>query len=124
MMPFLHLPIQAGSDKILKSMNRKHSKEFYIKLIKKIRNKVKDIAFSSDFIVGYPGESEKDFGDTVDLIEKVNFVNSFSFIYNKRPGTPASNLETPDTEVQKKRLVTLQSLLEKIQKPLSQLVFF
>ena len=90
MMPFLHLPIQAGSDKILKSMNRKHSKEFYIKLIKKIRNKVKDIAFSSDFIVGYPGETDLDFQDTLDLIDKVKFASSYSFKYSARPGTPAS----------------------------------
>jgi len=74
-----------------------------------------NIEFSSDFIVGYPGESEKDFEETIDLIKKVNFVNSFSFIYNKRPGTPASNLESLDKEIQKKRLITLQSLLKETQ---------
>ena len=116
LMPFLHLPAQSGSNKILEKMNRKYTKEKYLNIVEKMKEVSPKIEFSSDFIVGYPGESEKDFGDTVDLIEKVNFVNSFSFIYNKRPGTPASNLETPDTEVQKKRLVTLQSLLEKIQR--------
>ena len=110
LMPFLHLPAQSGSNKILEKMNRKYTKEKYLNIVKKMKEVSPKIEFSSDFIVGYPGESEKDFGDTVDLIEKVNFVNSFSFIYNKRPGTPASNLETPDTEVQKKRLVTLHLL--------------
>ena len=71
--------------------------------------------FSSDFIVGYPGEEEKDFEDTLDLIKKVNFINSFSFIYNKRPGTPAANLNSVEKDIQKKRLVILQNLLAKIQ---------
>ena len=116
LMPFLHLPAQSGSNKILEEMNRKYTKEKYLSIVKKMKKVSPNIEFSSDFIVGYPGESEKDFEDTIDLIKKVNFVNSFSFIYNKRPGTPASNLKSGNQEVQKKRLVTLQSLLEKIQR--------
>ena len=81
-----------------------------------MREILPNMEFSSDFIVGYPGETDKDFEDTLDLIKKVNFVNSFSFIYNKRPGTPASNLQSIDEKLQKKRLIIIQSLLQKIQK--------
>ena len=102
LMPFLHLPAQSGSNKILEEMNRKYTKEKYLSIVKKMKKVSPNIEFSSDFIVGYPGESEKDFEDTIDLIKKVNFVNSFSFIYNKRPGTPASNLKSVNQEVQKK----------------------
>ena len=116
LMPFLHLPVQSGSNKILNKMNRKYTREKYLSIVKKMKDISPNIEFSSDFIVGYPSESDKDFEDTIDLIKEVNFVNSFSFIYNKRPGTPASNLESVDTEVQKKRLIIIQSLLEKIQK--------
>jgi len=116
LMPFLHLPAQSGSNKILEKMNRKYTKEKYLSIVKKMKKVSPNIEFSSDFIVGYPGESEKDFEDTIDLIKKVNFINSFSFIYNKRPGTPAWNLESVDKEIQKKRLIILQSLLEEIQK--------
>ena len=116
LMPFLHLPAQSGSNKILEEMNRKYTKEKYLSIVKKMKKVSPNIEFSSDFIVGYPGESEKDFEDTIDLIKKVNFVNSFSFIYNKRPGTPASNLKSVNQEVQKKRLIILQSLLEEIQR--------
>jgi len=90
MMPFLHLPIQSGSDEILKKMNRRHTRGDYITLIKKIREKVKDMAFSSDFIVGYPGETDNDFEETLELIKKVKFASSYSFKYSSRPGTPAS----------------------------------
>ncbi len=115
LMPFLHLPVQSGSDKILKSMNRKHTIEQYLDSIDKLKKINPEIKFSSDFIVGYPGESEKDFNDTISLIKKVNFINSFSFIYSPRPGTPASKIEMIDINVQKKRLIILQNLLEKIQ---------
>ncbi len=90
MMPFLHLPIQTGSDIILKKMNRKHNKQFYIDLVAKIREIKKEMAFSSDFIVGYPGETDNDFEETLDLIEKVKFASAYSFKYSTRPGTPAS----------------------------------
>ena len=113
LMPFLHLPVQSGSDKILKSMNRKHTIEQYLDSIDKLKKINPEIKFSSDFIVGYPGESEKDFNDTISLIKKVNFINSFSFIYSPRPGTPASKIEMIDINVQKKRLIILQNLLEK-----------
>jgi len=116
LMPFLHLPIQSGSNKILEKMNRKYTREKYLSIVKKMKKVSPNIEFSSDFIVGYPGENEKDFEETIDLIKKLNFVNSFSFIYNKRPGTPAANLKSVDKEVQKKRLIIIQNLLEKIQK--------
>ncbi len=90
MMPFLHLPVQSGSNRILKEMNRKHTREEYLEIINKIRISRPDFAFSSDFIVGYPGETERDFQDTLDLIEKVKFASSYSFRYSPRPGTPSS----------------------------------
>jgi len=80
LMPFLHLPIQSGSNKILKLMNRKHDREYYMSVVEKLKKVNKDIKISSDFIVGYPGETAKDFKDTIDLIEKIGFVNSYSFI--------------------------------------------
>ena len=115
LMPFLHLPVQSGSNKILKSMNRKHTREEYLSIIQNLVKARPDINFSSDFIVGYPGETEKDFNDTLSLVKEVNFINSFSFIYNPRPGTPASYLKEIDKETQKKRLIILQNLLEGIQ---------
>ena len=116
LMPFLHLPIQSGSDKILKKMNRKHSKEYYLNLIKKIKKHVPNMAFSSDFIVGYPGELEKDFEDTLDLISQVKFASSYSFKYSSRPGTPSSLKETNISEVVlNERLKRIQSLLLKQQ---------
>ena len=115
LMPFLHLPIQSGSNKILKSMNRKHTREEYLSKIKNLKKAKPNMTFSSDFIVGYPGETEKDFDDTISLIKEVNFINSFSFIYNPRPGTPASNIaEGIKPEIQKRRLIILQKLLEDI----------
>ena len=115
LMPILHLPAQSGSNKILKNMNRKHTQEEYLSVIKNLLKARPEITFSSDFIVGYPGETEEDFQETISLIKKVNFINSFSFIYNARPGTPASNLQEVDNKIQKKRLIILQKLLEDIQ---------
>jgi len=114
-MPFLHLPIQSGSDKILKMMNRKHDREYYLSIIKKLKEINKNIRISSDFIVGYPGETEKDFEDTIGLIQKVGFVNSYSFIFSPRPGTPAANRKLNDLTESKKRLKKLQSILESFQ---------
>ena len=115
LMPFLHLPIQSGSNKILKSMNRKHTREEYLSKIKNLKRAKPNMTFSSDFIVGYPGETEKDFDDTISLIKEVNFINSFSFIYNPRPGTPASNIAKGiKPEIQKRRLIILQKMLEDI----------
>ena len=113
--PFIHLPIQSGSNTILKSMNRKHTREEYLNIIKNLVAVRPEIKFSSDFIVGYPGETEKDFEDTLSLINNVKFVNSFSFIYNQRPGTPAFKLSPLKKEIQHNRLIILQNLLNNIQ---------
>ena len=115
LVPFLHLPAQSGSNKILKKMNRKYTANEYLKIVKKLRKIYPDFEFSSDFIVGYPGEQEEDFEKTIDFIKKVKFINSYSFVYNKRPGTPAAQLESINSGVQKKRLIILQNLLDKIQ---------
>jgi len=115
LMPFLHLPIQSGSNKILKSMNRKHDREYYLSVIKKLKNVNKDIKISSDFIVGYPGETEQDFKDTIELIEQVGFVNSYSFIFSPRPGTPAATKKLNNLEESKTRLKKLQNILENFQ---------
>ena len=116
LMPFLHLPIQSGSDKILKLMNRKHNREYYLSVIKKLMTINKNIKISSDFIVGYPGETEKDFEDTIDLIQKVGFVNSYSFIFSPRPGTPAAAKKLNNLTESKKRLKKLQNILENFQR--------
>ena len=115
LMPFLHLPVQSGSNKILKSMNRKHDREYYLSIIKKLKKINKEIKISSDFIVGYPGETEKDFDDSIKLIEEVNFVNSYSFIFSPRPGTPAATNQLNDFKENKKRLQKMQNILENIQ---------
>ena len=115
LMPFLHLPIQSGSNKVLKSMNRKHHREDYMSIIKKLKNINKDIKISSDFIVGYPGETEKDFNDTIELIKKVGFINSYSFIFSPRPGTPANEKKLNNIEESEKRLQKLQNILENFQ---------
>jgi len=111
LMPFVHLPIQSGSDRILKLMNRKHKVKDYLDVYFKIKKLNPDVEFSSDFIIGYPGETEKDFSDTLELLEKIRFVNSFSFIFSPRPGTAAANLEMIDSEIAKKRLIIIQEKL-------------
>ena len=115
LMPQLHLPVQSGSDKILKLMNRNHTRDDYLNLIDRFRNKRPDIQFSSDFIVGYPGETDSDHNDTINLVKKVGFSFSYSFIYSKRPGTPATNFDEISKETTKKRLEELQSILFKQQ---------
>jgi len=113
LMPFLHLPIQSGSNKILKAMNRNYTVEEYLKIIDKAKKTRNDIVFSSDFIVGYPGESKEDFQKTLDLVDKVKYVQSFSFIYSPRPGTTAYNLKNNIEENEKKRrLYILQNKLK------------
>ena len=109
--PFVHLPIQSGSDKILHLMNRKHKVEDYLKVYEKLININNDIKFSSDFIIGYPGETENDFNDTLKLLDKVNFINSFSFIFSPRPGTTASNYQLIDNDICKERLIIIQKKL-------------
>ena len=112
LMPFIHLPIQSGSDKILKLMNRNHKVEKYLEIYKLIKQKNQNVEFSSDFIVGYPGELECDFNDTMNLVKEIKFINSYSFIFSPRPGTPASKLELVDKEIAKERLINLQKALE------------
>ena len=116
LMPFLHLPVQSGSNRILKSMNRGHIVEEYLEIINKLRLVRKDICFSSDFIVGYPGETDKDFQETIDLCEQVQFSQAYSFNYSSRPGTPASRKEELDEKLKKERLYVLQELLNSQQK--------
>ena len=111
LMPFVHLPIQSGSDKILSLMNRKHKVEDYLKIYNKLKKINSEIKFSSDFIIGYPGETEYDFQETLKLLEKIRFVNSFSFIFSSRPGTKAANLDMINKDVAKERLITIQKKL-------------
>ena len=112
LMPVLHLPIQSGSSKILKVMNRKHNILHYNEIIEELKKVKPDIRFSSDFIIGYPGETDDDFNQTLELIEKVEFINSYSYIYSSRPGTPAAKLRDVEPSIAKKRLIKLQALLE------------
>ncbi len=116
LMPFLHLPVQSGSSKILQRMNRKYDTDFYLGIISKLKKVNPNIEISSDFIVGYPGETEKDFNETLRLIEEIRFTQSFSFIYSPRPGTKSS-LENDDTpmKIKKTRLQILQEKLKNIQ---------
>jgi tRNA-2-methylthio-N6-dimethylallyladenosine synthase len=112
-MPFLHLPVQAGSDRILAAMNRKHTGDEYRRLIDRIREARPDIALSSDFIVGFPGESDADFAETLRLIADVRFASAYSFKYSPRPGTPAAELaEQVPPAVMDERLYRLQALVE------------
>lgn len=112
LMPYLHLPVQAGSDRILRLMNRKHGRQKYFDLIDRIRAARPDMALSGDFIVGFPGETDRDFEDTMDLVRRVNYASAFSFMYSPRPGTPAATMaaQVPDA-VAKERLHALQALL-------------
>ncbi|MDD3029965.1 MAG: tRNA (N6-isopentenyl adenosine(37)-C2)-methylthiotransferase MiaB [Alphaproteobacteria bacterium] len=112
LMPFLHLPVQSGSDAILKAMNRKHTADDYRRTVDKLRDARPDLALSSDFIVGFPGETDDDFNETMRLVRDVRFAQSFSFKYSRRPGTPAATLEgqVPD-DVMNVRIQELQTLL-------------
>ena len=112
LMPYLHLPVQTGSDRILRLMNRKHGRAKYIELIDRIREARPDIAISGDFIVGFPGETDRDFEDTLDLVRRVNYASAFSFMYSPRPGTPAATMGTHvPKDVSLARLHALQALL-------------
>ena len=115
LMPFVHLPIQSGSNKILSLMNRKHTVEQYVEIYEKIKKINPAVEFSSDFIISYPGETNNDFKDTLNLVKKIKFINSFSFIFSPRPGTKASNLKLIDKEVSKERLIKIQEYLFKFQ---------
>ncbi len=116
LMPYLHLPIQSGSNKILKKMNRKHTKEQYLQIIERLRKARPDIAISGDFIVGFPGESEEDFTDTLELIKQVNYASAFSFKYSPRPGTPGALMkEQVPEKLRAERLSRLQAILNEQQ---------
>ncbi len=115
LMPLVHLPVQSGSNKILKLMNRNHTIEKYLEIFDKLKKINSNIEFSSDFIIGYPGEEDKDFEDTLNLIKKIKFINSYSFIFSPRPGTIAADYELIDKEISEKRLKTVQNLLFKNQ---------
>ena len=112
LMPYLHLPIQSGSNHILQEMNRRHTSDVYLAVIDKLRNVRPDIAMSGDFIVGFPGESDADFAETLALVSKVGYASAYSFKYSPRPGTPAANADVPVAEtVKSERLESLQQLL-------------
>ena len=115
LMPFVHLPIQSGSDKILKLMNRNHKVEKYLEIHRMIKEINNDVEFSSDFIIGYPGEMDTDFNDTMELVKNIKFINSYSFIFSPRPGTPASRQKPVDIEIAKERLINIQEVLEEHQ---------
>lgn len=111
LMPFLHLPVQSGSNKILAAMNRKHTREEYFTIIDKLRVARPDIVMSSDFIVGFPGETDEDFADTLDLVKKVGYGQCFSFKYSPRPGTPAAAMKQVPEHIKVERLAVLQQEL-------------
>jgi len=114
LMPLLHLPVQSGSTKILKNMNRNHTTEEYLEIIEKLKEKKSSIKFSSDFIIAYPGETKDDFEKTVSLMKKVEFINSYSFIFSPRPGTPAANLKKIDEKIAKERLAIFQRVADEV----------
>ena len=116
LMPLVHLPVQSGSNKILDLMNRKHSISDYYKIYDKLKEINSNIEFSSDFIIGYPGEEEKDFQDTLQLIKRIKFINSYSFIFSPRPGTVAADLKLIDKKISIERLEVIQNLLFENQK--------
>jgi tRNA-2-methylthio-N6-dimethylallyladenosine synthase len=114
LMPIIHLPVQSGSDKILKAMNRKHTVKEYLKIIEKLMKIKPNIKFSSDFIIGYPGETVSDFDQTIKLINDVNFINTYSYMFSARPGTPAYNLDKIDQSESKRRLIKFQNIADEI----------
>ena len=118
LMPYLHLPVQSGSDRILKAMNRKHTAQEYLRLMERIRAARPDIALSGDFIVGFPGETDQDFEDTMSLVREVGYASAYSFKYSPRPGTPAAERgdKMVDEDVATERLYRLQGLITKQQK--------
>ena len=114
LMPLIHLPVQSGSNKILQNMNRKHTVEEYLKIIERLQEVKPNIRLSSDFIIGYPGETQYDFEQTLKLMKKVKFINTYSFIFSARPGTPAFNLQKIEEKSAKERLDIFQHLAKKI----------
>ena len=117
LMPYLHLPVQSGSDRVLAAMNRRHDRADYLRLVDKIRAARPDIALSGDFIVGFPGESEADFRDTLSIVEAAGYASAFSFKYSPRPGTPAGTADDQVSEATKsERLARLQALIDRQQR--------
>ena len=111
-MPFLHLPVQSGSDNVLQRMNRKHKAGFYLEIVDKLRQKRPDLMLSSDFIVGFPGETDLEFAATMKFIETVGFAQAYSFTYSPRPGTPAATQDAQvEQAVKNERLAQLQALI-------------
>ena len=111
-MPFLHLPVQSGADAVLQAMNRRHTADDYRRIVDRLRAARPDLALSSDFIVGFPGETERDFAATLALVEDVGFAQAFSFKYSPRPGTPAAGMRRQVKDaVKSERLMRLQALL-------------
>ena len=113
LMPYLHLPVQSGDDQVLKAMNRKYNSTEYLSIIEKLRDVRPDIAFSSDIIVGFPGETDRSFENTLNLVEKVNYSQAYSFKYSRRPGTPGSIMQGQVSEdIKTERLLALQEILD------------
>ncbi|MEO8375755.1 MAG: tRNA (N6-isopentenyl adenosine(37)-C2)-methylthiotransferase MiaB [Sphingomonas bacterium] len=116
LMPFLHLPVQSGSDRILKAMNRSHSRDSYLRILDRVRAARPDIALSGDFIVGFPGETEADFADTLSLVDAVGYAQAFTFNYSPRPGTPAADMaDQVPREMMDERLQRLQAAINRDQ---------
>jgi len=117
LMPYVHLPVQSGSDSILQAMNRKHTRRDYLQVIDRLRAARNDLAFTSDFIVGFPGETEADFCETLSLIDDVGFAGAYSFMYSARPGTPAADMDDQVPQEEKaERLQRLQSVITRHQR--------
>ena len=114
LMPFIHLPVQSGSNKILKDMNRKHNIEEYLEVVSKLKKINSEIKFSSDFIIGYPGETKEDFNETLKLLKEVEFINTYSFIFSPRPGTPAASMKKISDGIAKERLIMFQKTANEI----------
>jgi tRNA-2-methylthio-N6-dimethylallyladenosine synthase len=111
-MPYVHLPVQSGSDRMLAAMNRKHTRRDYLDVVARLRGARADLALTSDFIVGFPGETEADFRDTLSLVEEVGFATAYSFMYSSRPGTPAADMADQVPEAEKsERLQRLQAVI-------------
>jgi tRNA-2-methylthio-N6-dimethylallyladenosine synthase len=117
LMPYVHLPVQSGSDRILAVMNRKHTRRDYLDVIARLRAGRPDLAFTSDFIVGFPGETEADFRQTLTLVDEVGFAGAYSFVYSARPGTPAAEMDDPvPQDVKSDRLQRLQAVITRYQR--------
>jgi tRNA-2-methylthio-N6-dimethylallyladenosine synthase len=117
LMPYVHLPVQSGSDRILAAMNRKHTRKDYLDVVARLRAGRADLAFTSDFIVGFPGETEEDFRDTLALVDEVGYASAFSFMYSPRPGTPAADMEDQVPQEEKaERLQRLQAAITRHQR--------